>query len=60
MCKYCKLYAWKFTEYNFCPMCSEKIKEIPFISKYKANKSYCFRNATQNTSNKSFVYRDEQ
>lgn len=58
MCKYCNVYAKKFHEYNFCPMCSERLKDLPFISKYKVNKKSCFINKTQNINDRSFRYRD--
>ena len=32
MCKKCNEYKWMHQEYNFCPICGNKLKSIVFIS----------------------------
>lgn len=38
-CIYCNKFKWSHPDYNFCPYCGQKLKNVVFISNYSGKKN---------------------
>lgn len=47
MCKKCDEYKREYQEYNYCPICGDKLKSHPFVSSYKVSRGYGYGNYKQ-------------